>query len=290
MLFDYLRESKTPVVWTLHDCWGFTGHCSYFDRVDCMKWQTECSRCPLIGQYPKSLLDFSTRNFRLKKKRFVGLSAMTIVTPSQWLSRLVGQSFLSEYPKVVINNGVNLNLFRPVDNGSKDRNLILGVANVWSDRKGLRDFFRLREMLPPRFQITLVGVTKAQQRALPNGIDGVCRTESIAELVALYQGAVVLANPTYSDNFPTTNIEALACGTPVVTYDTGGSPEAIDESTGRVVPRGDITGMVQAISELAEEDQRAMKVRCRRRAKRLFNQSDRFSEYIDLFEAVHEQR
>ena len=290
MLFDYLRESKTPVVWTLHDCWAFTGHCSYFDRVDCTKWQTECSKCPLTGQYPKSLLDFSNRNFHLKKRCFSGVQEMTIVTPSQWLSNLVGQSFLSEYPIRVINNGVNLKLFRPADNGSNERKMILGVANVWSDRKGLRDFFKLREILPPRYDITLIGVTRSQQRLLPSGINGVCRTESIAELVALYQDAVVLANPTYSDNFPTTNIEALACGAPVITYDTGGSPEAIDESTGRVVPKGDVAGMAHAISELAAEDQCEVKERCRRRAEHLFNQADRFSEYIDLYEAVSEQR
>lgn len=286
LLFNYLRESKTPVVWTLHDCWAFTGHCSHFDRIDCAKWQTECSRCPMTSGYPKSFLDFSKRNFRLKKKQFRGLPVMTIVTPSRWLKGLVGQSFLSEYPTKVINNGVNLNLFRPAKNGQENRNLILGVANIWSDAKGFRDFARLRELLPPHYCIALVGITKAQQRLLPNGVNGIRKTESITELVSLYQKSVVFANPTYSDNFPSTNIEALACGTPVVTYDTGGSPEAIDESTGRVVARGDVAGMAEAISELGEGDQGVIRGRCRRRVERLFNQSDRFAEYIDLFEAV----
>lgn len=289
VLFEYIKKSKIPVVWTLHDCWAFTGHCSYFDRSNCTKWQAECFACPLTRDYPKSFTDFSKRNFRLKKHHFGGVEQMTIITPSEWLGRLVSQSFLSEYPTKVIRNGVDVNVFRPTKSDSNRQKLVLGVASIWSDRKGLRDFIQLRKILPAQFEITIVGVSNAQRKALPSNIKGVCRTESIGKLVSLYQDATVFVNPTYSDNFPTTNIESLSCGTPVVTYDTGGSPEAIDESTGRVVAKGDISGMARAICDIAKENQAAMSARCRLRAEQLFDQTDRFSDHVNLLEAIHER-
>jgi glycosyltransferase involved in cell wall biosynthesis len=215
---------------------------------------------------------------------------MTIVTPSEWLKNIVERSFLSEYPIRIINNGVNLDVFRPAERSVRDGKTILGVANVWSNSKGLRDFVELRRVLPSNYRITLVGVTNAQRRALPRGIDSISRTENIAELVALYQKAAVFANPTYSDNFPTTNVEALACGTPIVAYDTGGSPEAVDHLTGRIVSKGDVQGLADAIIGLVEKDQTTIRQDCRSRAERLFNQADRFAEYIDLFESAHERR
>ena len=285
ILFDYLRRSRLPVVWTLHDCWPFTGHCSNFDRFHCSKWEDECFKCPMTYHYPRSLLDHSRRNFRRKKDLFIGLADMTLVTPSKWLRNIVGRSFLSEHPIQVINNGVDLDVFKPVERDGEEI-LVLGVANVWSDRKGLEDFKRIRESLPPSFRVVLIGVTELQKRFLPKGIEGISRTESVAELVNWYQKATVFVNPTYSDNFPTTNIEALACGVPVVTYQVGGSPEALDDLTGRVVSPGDLKRLASAIVELAGGDRLVARNRCRARAEKLFNKDDRFSEYIDLYESL----
>lgn len=283
--FDYLKRVNIPIVWTLHDCWPFTGHCSYFDRFNCTKWEHECSNCPMTSYYPRSLVDNSPRNFELKKRTFNGLSELVIVTPSKWLSENVARSFLSGYPVRVINNGVDLDTFRPTKDASAE-NLVLGVAGTWDDRKGLTDFIKLRSTLPASFRIVLIGVTKAQMRSLPSDIDGIARTESLEKLVTWYQKATIFVNPTYSDNFPTTNIEALACGVPVVTYDTGGSPESLDDRTGRVVPPGDIAGLTAAITDLASRDLRAMAVDCRARAEKLFNKADRFAEYVELYESL----
>ena len=285
VLFEYLKQARIPIVWTLHDCWPFTGHCSYFDRVKCEKWQTQCFECPMTRYYPKSLIDKSQRNFDLKKAAFSGLSELTLVTPSAWLKRLVQSSFLGGYPVRVIHNGVDLATFAPALEG-KEEDLILGVANVWSDRKGLADFLKLRQRLPSTFRIVLIGLNHSQRQALPEGIEGFGRTESLAELVSWYQRATVYINPTYSDNFPTTNIEALACGVPVVTYDTGGSPEAIDDLTGRIVSRGDIEGLAAAIVELTQSEGGSRAVQCRKRAEQKFNQVERFADYVDLYESL----
>jgi len=289
ILFDFLRRTGTPTIWTLHDCWPFTGHCSYFDRFDCLKWQDECYDCPMTQYYPRSLLDFSRRNFNLKRNEFRGLPNLVVVTPSKWLKDNVKQSFLSDYRVKVINNGIDISIFRPAEQCVSD-GLVLGVANVWDKRKGLLDFVKLRDLLPSSFRIVLIGVTKSQSRQLPASVRGIERTENIQELVSWYNKATVFVNPTYSDNFPTTNLEALACGVPVVTYNVGGSPEPLNHETGRIVAPDDIKGLGRAIKELAQGDRERISNACRSRAEALFNKDDRFSDYVDLYETLIGER
>lgn len=294
-LFEYLRDTGVPVVWTLHDCWPMTGHCSHFDFVNCDKWKTECHACPNINAYPKSIfIDMSKRNFVKKRSLFTSVGNLTIVTPSQWLERIVQESLLSGYPVHVINNGVDLGVFKPCRNESlfdryridKKRKIILGVANVWTQRKGFEDFIKLSSMLDDECQIVLLGLTEKQIHNLPANIVGLRRTESVADLAQLYSAADVFVNPTYVDNFPTTNIEALACGTPVVTYKTGGSPEAVDEATGRVVGKGDVLALHKAISGILHTGKGQYSSLCRQRAIDLYDKNDRFMDYIRLYNSV----
>lgn len=287
VLFTYLNKKKAKVIWTFHDCWPFTGHCTYFDSVGCEKWKVECHHCPKTTYYPKSLgLDNSLKNYHDKKRLFTSIQNLTIVTPSFWLANYVSQSFLSDAGIKVIHNGVDLNTFVPhipqtqIENPSK---VILGVASTWDERKGLKDFVKLRSYLPEDYEITLIGLSPKQIKALPSGIQGIARTEDVVELAEWYAKALCFINPTYQDNFPTTNIEALACGTPVITYQTGGSPEAINEETGRVVEKGDINGLVKAIYELEKEDRVKLRTLCRKRAESKFDQRNCYKEYLDLF-------
>lgn len=285
IFFGYLKRFNIPVVWTLHDCWSFTGHCSYFDRFDCTKWEDECNNCPMTGYYPKSVMDNSRKNYLLKKRTFCGHPNLLLVTPSKWLRQLVGRSFLSSYPVRVINNGIDLEVFKPIEYAGTEK-IILGVAGAWDDRKGLRDFLELRSRVPASWRIVLIGVTRAQQWSLPRGIEGIVRTENLDELVAWYQKATVFVNPTYSDNFPTTNVEALGCGVPVVTYETGGSPESLDGQTGQVVRQGDVEELAKAILSVVERGRQKQRVDCRKRAELLFNKTERFAEYIDTYESL----
>ena len=233
ILFDALKEMDKPVVWTLHDCWAFTGHCAYFEYAGCDKWKTRCQKCPLKKEYPTSLFfDNSKNNYIRKQKVICALDQMTIVTPSQWLKNLVEESFLQKYPSEVIHNGIDLNIFHPTYKnlkekyGLQDKKIILGVASEWGKRKGLQDFFELSDLLDNRYQIVLIGhidVTPPER----NNITYISRTNDREELAAWYTEADVFFNPTYEDNYPTVNLEAQACGTPVITYDTGGSPEGV---------------------------------------------------------------
>jgi putative colanic acid biosynthesis glycosyltransferase len=291
ILFEYLKKRQKPVVWTFHDCWPFTGHCSHFDFVNCYKWQTECYECPNIHKYPKSwLIDNSRRNFRRKKELYNGLENIILVSPSEWLAGFLRKSFLSGYEIKVINNGVDLEKFKPVnDKGLRkkynlNKKYILGVASTWTSKKGLIDFFKLRGILDIQIDIFLVGLKRNQIKSLPEGIKGIFRTERIDEIAALYSGAEVFVNPTYVDNFPSVNIEALACGTPVITYDTGGSPETIDNETGMVVRKGDVAGLKSAISELLLRDRQTISDKCRSRAVIFFDSKHMSNGYLALYE------
>lgn len=295
-LFSYLAEAGMPVVWTLHDCWPLTGHCTHFDFLGCDRWKTECSHCPQLKEYPASLwLDGSRRNFALKKQAFNRLRNLTLVPVSDWLADLTRQSHLGGHAIRRIHNGVDLQRFRPLDGrretvreklGISAPHYVLGVASTWTARKGLSDFVALRALLPAdKVQIVLLGLTAEQARQLPAGVIGLRRTDSIEEMVGLYSAAAAFVNPTWEDNFPTTNLEALACGTPVITYRTGGSVEAVDTATGLVIRRGDIPALATAVKQVCSRpDPETMRKACRERAECLYNREDRFAEYVRLYE------
>lgn len=295
VLFDYLIKTNKPVYWVMHDCWPFTGHCTFFDSVNCEKWKTQCNSCPKTSKYPSSLLfDNSKSNFITKKTLFNALNKIQIITPSKWLNENVKLSFLKQ-PVTTIYNGINLDVFKlPLKkNGLRDRHLlgnksvILGVASIWDKRKGLDDFLSLNTILNDQeFQIILIGLSKSQIKALPSNIIGIERTENIQELAEYYAVADAFVNPTWQDNFPTTNIEALACGTPVITYNTGGSPESIDDTTGIVVNKGDIEALKNAIEKIKLKGKNFYQENCRRRAEELFDKNKNYTAYLALFQKI----
>jgi putative colanic acid biosynthesis glycosyltransferase len=292
LLFNFLKISHIPVVWTFHDCWPFTGHCSYFERVNCYKWQTHCEKCPNKHGYPQSYwLDNSKDNFFKKRELFNGLQHMQIVTPSSWLAEQTRKSFLGSYPVNIIPNGVDLETFKPMDDTGvrakyrlNGQHIVLGVANIWKKRKGLEDFAKLSSMLDKDHKIVLVGVTDEQKNALPENVTGIQRTEDLHDLACLYSAASVFVNPTYADNFPTTNLEALACGTPVITYNTGGSPEAVDENTGLVVDKGDIANLSKGISRISAAGKTTYRINCRKRAVELYDKNRSIEQYAAIYE------
>ncbi len=275
-LFRYLRICGKKIVWTLHDCWPFTGHCTYFELCGCERWKTGCGECPLISEYPCSYIDRSAEHWKRKKHLLMDIPNLTIVTPSQWLKQYVEDSFLGTYPVKVIYNGIDTDKFYPSGESKpdSDKRKVIGVSADWDYRKGLGDFCQLGEK---DFEITLVGLSEKQKKSLPSFIRGISRTDSTEELRKLYADADCFVNPSYEDNFPTTNIEALACGTPVVTYCTGGSPEAVGDC-GIVVEKGDLDGLKHAIRTVSVSA-RACVAR-----SRLFTKERMVDSYIGLYE------
>lgn len=294
ILFDYLRISCKPVIWTLHDCWGFTGHCSHFSYAQCDKWIEGCHNCLQTRSYPASvLIDNSKRNYRIKRNLFTSLDNITLVTPSQWLAGLVAQSFLAKYPVRVIHNGIDIDVFKPVASESVrkkfaegNRFIILGVASKWDQRKGLNHFIELSKMINNDCVIVLVGLSEKQIAELPPNIIGIKRTSNINELAQIYSAADVFINPTLEDNFPTVNLEALACGTPVITFNTGGSPEAINSDCGYVVEIGDIFAVKKLIDQIRNKGKPYYFDQCVKRTKDNFNKNDRFDDYVELYKQL----
>lgn len=295
VLFEYLNTIDTPIVWTLHDCWTMTGHCAHFDAAGCEKWKSGCFDCLLKGEYPKSiLLDRSARNYALKRKLFSSLKNATIVPVSNWLGGIVKESYLGNYTINVINNGVDINIFRPqegielrkkLDIGN--RTVLLGVATAWHNEKGLMEFVRLSEN--PKYQVVMVGVPQNIRKNLPKEIIAIERTNNQQELSEYYSMADALVNPTYNDSFPTVNLEAMACGTPVATFRTGGSPESVTPQTGFVVEKGNFNELTKAIETVCGKGKEFYSTACRERAVSLYNKDDRFNEYIELYNSLLKQ-
>ncbi len=285
ILFEYLNQTNIKVVWTLHDCWPFTGHCMHFVTKNCTRWISGCNNCPMQGEYPKSVYDRSSRNWALKKSLFTACNNLTIVACSDWMGDFVKDSFLKDKPITVIKNGVDLNTFRPQTKHRVRNYKVLAVSGVWHKAKGELDIYKLRELLSLNdYEIIMVGLDSKQISKLPNGIIGIEKTHNVSELVKLYSDADVLINPTYADTFPTVNLESLACGTPVITYKTGGSPEAVDDKTGVVVNQGDVESLADAIISLRSNPLSASD--CRSRAEDLFDKEKCFGKYIDLYKNI----
>jgi len=293
ILFNYLTLSNKPVVWTLHDCWAFTGHCAHFDYLGCEKWKSGCSNCTQKSLYPASLLmDNSAFNFKRKKELFSAVKNMVVVAPSNWLASLVKKSFLKERSVQIINNGVDLDVFKRTESGVREKYglnnkyIILGVANIWGDRKGFEDFLELAEQLDDDYRIILTGISEKMRKRLPGNIVGISRTNNIRELAEIYSAADVFVNPTFEEVFGLVNIEALACGTPVITYNTGGSTECIDETCGIVVEKNNIVELKNAIMKVRElpHSQEA----CRMRAEQ-YDKNKKYAEYLALYQQVKDR-
>ena len=287
ILFNFLKKNNLKTIWTFHDCWAFTAYCSYFTLVKCEQWKKRCKHCPQLKGV-SWFFDKSTHIYNKKKELFSGLN-LTIVTPSEWLAGLVKQSFLKDYPVKVINNGIDLNVFKPTEsdfrkkyNIPEEKFILLGVAFGWGKRKGLDVFIDLQKRLDnAKYQIVLVGTDDNVDKQLPRDIISIHRTQNQTELAEIYTAADLFVNPTREENYPTVNMESIACGTPVITFRTGWSPEIPIEKTGMVVDCDDVEAMQNGIEEICEKHLFSSED-CIAQAQS-FDMTKRFQEYIDLY-------
>lgn len=293
LLFNYIKEENIPVVWTFHDCWAFTGRCPYFDIAGCNKWKTGCSNCPQLDKYPQTKIDKSELLWKKKKEWFTNIKNMTIVTPSNWLANLMKQSFFNAYDIKIINNGIDLNKFKPTVSEFRNKYriynkyMLLGVGYNWAPRKGLDSFIELAKRLPSNYQIVLVGTNDSVDSLLPDNIISIHRTYNQEELIDIYSSTDLFINPTLEDNFPTVNIESLACGTPIITYNTGGSPEVIDEKCGSIIEKGNIDALEKEIIRICE-NKLFSKQDCLNKAKE-YSAENKYNEYVELYKEILEK-
>lgn len=299
ILFDFLAQSNIPVVWTVHDCWLYTGHCYYYSYAGCNKWQTGCGHCPQKKEFPASwLIDRSHQNYEDKKQAFTSLplDQLTIVPVSEWIREEMQHSFFRNNQFHVIHNGINTNIFNIYNPeqvkqkyGLNGKHILLGVASIWSREKGFDDCIQMADFLHPDEMLVLVGVRPEQQKKLKKNMLGIPRTENIHQLAELYAAADAFINPTWQDNYPTVNLEAIACGTPVVTYRTGGSIEAITDQTGFIVPQGNVKEMLEAARLISQRGKAYYQQPCRTYALENFRKEDRYQDYLDLYDKLTER-
>ncbi len=298
ILFRFLNKFNKPLVWTLHDCWPFTGHCSYFERVHCTKWKTECDHCPLKFLYPQSyIFDNSKKNFQRKKLIFSQHRNIHIVTVSNWLKTQVKASFLKYSSLRTIYNGINTDVFKPLDSialkkklGFESKQIILGVANVWAEGKGLKSFHELSKQISDNQLIILIGLSKRQIKKLPRNIIGIGRTNSQKELAEYYNMADVFVNPSIAETFGLVTAEAMACGTPSVVYNSSASPELVSNDVGFVVQLSEHQDLNNKISTILQKGKDAYSRQCIQRASRLFDMDKQYDKYISLYDEILSDR
>lgn len=295
ILFDFLSSYNKPVVWTLHDCWAYTGHCAHYMYVGCEKWKSHCADCPQKSAYPRSFLrDNSYRNFEKKRAAFSSLNSLVLVPVSRWLDGELQSSFLKDIDRRLVYNGIDTSTFHIAEDTDaiKQRyhipprnKMILGVASNWY-HKGLEDFISLSQSIEDNYSIVLVGLNDKELKSIPKNIIGIKRTENVKELCKLYSAANVLFNPTWEDNFPTINLEAMACGTPVVTYATGGAAESIDTLTGAAIERGDLAAAISKIQNICQAPKSRFSTPCRKRIEKHFTDHEMCKNYFELYQEL----
>ena len=266
VLFRFLKKQNKlgdqKLIITLHDCWIFTGKCPHFTRVQCFKWKSECGKCPQLSIYPRSLfLDCSKKMYRDKKRWLSGFNNIEIVAVSDWLKKTAEQSFLGRYKITRIYNGIDEKKFYPRNDleetrrkyGFEDEFIILGIAANWELRKGLKDFYRLAEVLESGEKIMLVGLTMAQIEELPKNIIGITATKNQEELAQIYSMANVFINMSIEETFGLVTAEAMACGTSVIAYDSTACGEIVSAQNGVVFPPHSIDLIRTEISRIKLE-------------------------------------
>ena len=288
MLFNFIKEKDIPVVWTLHDCWAFTGQCPHFTMAKCEKWKNGCYECPQYKEYPASKVDRTQKMYTLKREWFTGVENLTIVTPSQWLADKVAESFLGYYPIKVINNGIDFSIFKPSTSDFRERyrlqskKVLLGVASVWGKRKRLNIFVELSKMLSEKYKIVLVGLSTEQINSLPDNIIGLPPTNTPKELAKIYSAADWFINPSMEETMGLVSVEALACGTPAIVSNFTAVPKMIDPDCGIVVKKNDADGFYEAIATLGRS---FLQEDCLKHARK-FDMNEKYNEYIDIYNKI----
>lgn len=258
MLFDYINEHNIPCVWTFHDCHAFVGNCGYF--FDCKKWQTGCRDCPYLHNYPVSqFFDFTHYMWKNKKKWFTEGDRKVIVTPSDWLTAEARKSFFGKYPCVTIHNGIDVtNTFYPRNmeecrkkyGYTPQDKLVLGIAVGYRDpRKGAKYILQMAKDLEDEAKVILIGWNK-ENDSLLEGLTNVIplpATESTEILAEYYSMSDVFVLPSLAENYATTSLESMACGTPVVGFDAGGISEQLKDRKGIAVKTGDQEAFTEAV-------------------------------------------
>lgn len=290
LLCEYVNKHNIKVIWTFHDARVLTGMCPCPNYCECEKWKKLCRNCRPIYKfvYPSRPIINLARVVHSYRKRNIGnLKKLVIVTPSKWMANMVAQSYLKDKKCVVINNGINLTIFHPVENNIREKynispndKILLSIGNPVCQLKGREYLHKLAKELPLGFVLIMVGcvqedVTKFKEYKHVFALPRIDRDK----LLQFYSAADLFINPTLADNFPTVNLEAQACGCPVVAFDSDGTIETVDPQSGKIVPRKDYEALKKAIYDFKYEGSRESAMSFASK----FDQKKCIEEYINLY-------
>lgn len=289
LLFQFLSTHNYPVVWTLHDCWAYTGHCSHYTSSKCSKWLSRCYKCPNLSCYPVSFIDNSRLNFRLKSYYFNMVHNIAIVPVSNWLAKELHKSFLKNNRIIPIPNGVDTSIYKPIDSHVRDKYsigsgfMVLAVATWWTKAKGFEDYIQIANLVDKDVIIVMVGVSPKQKRMLPSNIIGIPRTENITELVQLYSAADIFVNFSIEESYGLTTAESLSCGTPVVVYNSTACPDIVTPDVGFIVTSHNLEEANCAINKVKVMGKTYYTNKCRQYAIDYLDDSLCYGRYLSLY-------
>lgn len=292
-LFKYIRENKKPTIITLHDCWFLTGKCCHFLYDNCEKWKVKCEKCiRKKKEIPSYFFDTSTKVYE-KKKKLIGENPFVyVIGCSKWITEVARQSILNKRVIGTIYNGIDLSIFYPRKNNFRikykleEKYVILGMANKWLTKENEKTYEEILKFLKKDIILFLIGCTEEEIKKLPDNVLGVGFINDKNTLADYYSMADVFVNVTKVDSLPTVNIEAIACGTPVITYNSGGSAEILNSNVGISVEYGDIKGLILSIEKIKTKRKEEYIDQCVKHINENFEKNKCFEKYIDLYEKI----
>lgn len=300
MLLKYLAKKSIAVVITLHDCWFFTGKCFHFVGCGCEKWRTGCGTCPQNKEDVKSFFFDRTHSvFGDKKKYFQAIPNLTVVGCSDWIKGLAEQSPIFQGKYITrIYNGVDTSIFYPRqqttfrnENQLDGKFVILGMANKWMKSKNIELVKKLFDNLKEDDQVVIVGCSEQQKIELEKYqcVTAVGFIKDRDILADIYSASDVFVNMTYEDTLPTVNMEAICCGTPVITFNSCGSPELVNEGvTGYVISQGSEPELLNALYKV--KNRLIDRKQCGNEGKHRFDKNLQYKEYLALYSYVLERQ
>ncbi len=299
VLLTFLARHDVATVLTLHDAWGYTGKCTHYTVAGCSKWLHGCGGCPqLRADNPSWFLDRTAQLWRLKRELYAAIPRLAVVGVSDWITAEARRSILAGASSITrIYNWVDLSVFSAqappgtpgeppprgrVEAGAPPVRTVLSVATNWSDTKGLPALAALADALADEARILLVGDVP-QRTVLPGNVERVGHVGSPHRLAELYRRACVLANFSLEESFGLVAAESIACGTPVVCFDSTANPELVAGGCGIAVPAGDVGGMITAVRRVLRDGPDHYRDRCTRTARERFARHDRIGDYANLY-------